>query len=52
MLESFVYPELQELQPVVFFHQDGAQPRCMHLLISIFRTSGLTVLVPSIGIYH
>jgi hypothetical protein len=26
MLENFVYPQLQELQPVVFFQQDDAPP--------------------------
>jgi hypothetical protein len=26
MLENFVYPQLQELQPVMFFQQDGAPP--------------------------
>jgi hypothetical protein len=26
MLEKFVYPQLQELLPAVFFQQDGAPP--------------------------
>jgi hypothetical protein len=28
MLEKNVYPQLQELQPAVFFQQDGATSRC------------------------
>ncbi|KFM72225.1 hypothetical protein X975_12840, partial [Stegodyphus mimosarum] len=33
MLENFVFPQLEELQPHVFLQQDGAPPHWVHLRI-------------------
>jgi hypothetical protein len=36
MLENFVYPHLQELQPAVFFQQDGAPPHWSLIVCASF----------------